>query len=83
MQTMTTIGLNIAESVLQVHGVDAGGQVIVRRQLKRRYVLSFLARAPGTGSYRGAMPPAYMKPFGAPRRRVLPVEEGSTQRVVD
>jgi transposase len=29
------------------------------------------------------MPPAYVKPCGAPRRRVLPVEEGSTQRVVD
>ena len=29
------------------------------------------------------IPPAYVKPFGAPRRRVLPVEEGSTQRVVD
>jgi len=27
--------------------------------------------------------PDYVKPFGAPRRRVLPVEEGSTQRVVD
>jgi len=27
--------------------------------------------------------PGYVKPFGAPRRRVLPVEEGSTQRVVD
>jgi len=39
MQTITTIGLDIAKSVFQVHGVDAGGQVIVRRQLKRRYVL--------------------------------------------
>ena len=29
------------------------------------------------------IPPAYVRPFGAPRRRVLPVEEGSTQRVVD
>jgi transposase len=29
------------------------------------------------------IPPIYVKPFGAPRRRVLPVEEGSTQRVVD
>jgi transposase len=29
------------------------------------------------------MPPAYVKPFGAPRRRALPVEEGSTQRIVD
>ena len=29
------------------------------------------------------IPPAHVKPYGAPRRRVLPVEEGSTQRVVD
>ncbi|MHC2585051.1 transposase [Bradyrhizobium diazoefficiens] len=29
------------------------------------------------------IPPTYVKPFGAPRRRVLPMEEGSTQRVVD
>ena len=28
MQTITTIGLDIAKSVFQVHGVDAGGQVI-------------------------------------------------------
>jgi transposase len=27
--------------------------------------------------------PIYVKPFGAPRRRALPVEEGSTQRIVD
>jgi transposase len=29
------------------------------------------------------IPPVYVKPFGAPRRRVSPVEEGSTQIVVD
>src|ERR1700724_3462305 len=44
MQTITTIGLDIAKSVFQVHGVDAGGQVIVRRQLKRRYVLTFFRK---------------------------------------
>jgi hypothetical protein len=44
MQTITTIGLDIAKSVFQVHGVDAGGQVIVRRQLKRRYVLVFFQK---------------------------------------
>ena len=37
MQTTTTIGLDIAKSVFQVHGVDAAGQVVIRRQLKRRY----------------------------------------------
>jgi transposase len=36
MQTVTTIGLDIAKSVFQIHGVDAAGTVIVRRKLKRR-----------------------------------------------
>ena len=44
MQAITTIGLDIAKSVFQVHGVDADGQVIIRRQLKRRYVLAFFEK---------------------------------------
>ena len=39
MQTVTTIGLDIAKSVFQVHGVDAEGNVAIRRQIKRRYIL--------------------------------------------
>src|SRR5438552_3479588 len=46
MQTITTIGFDIAKSVFQVHGVDAVGQVIVRRQLKRRQVLAFFQKLP-------------------------------------
>jgi transposase len=46
MQAITTIGLDIAKSVSQVHGVDAAGQVVVRRQLKRRYVLAFIQKLP-------------------------------------
>jgi len=46
MQTITTIGLDIAKSVFQVHGVDAAGQVIIRRQLKRRAVLAFFEKLP-------------------------------------
>ena len=46
MQTVTTIGLDIAKSVFRVHGVDAAGQVVVRRQLKRRYVLAFFEKLP-------------------------------------
>jgi Transposase len=46
MQTITTIGLDIAKSVFQVHGVDADGNVVVRRQLKRRYVLAFFQKLP-------------------------------------
>jgi transposase len=37
MQAITTVGLDIAKSVFQVHGVDAHGNVIFRRQLKRRF----------------------------------------------
>ena len=46
MQTITTVGLDIAKSVFQVHGVDAAGQVVIRRQLKRRYVLAFFQKLP-------------------------------------
>jgi transposase len=32
--------------VFQVHGVDAAGQVVIRRQLKRRFVLAFFQKLP-------------------------------------
>ena len=44
MQAIATVGLDIAKSVFQVHGVDARGSVVVRRQLKRRYVLAFFKK---------------------------------------
>ena len=46
MQAVTTIGLDIAKSVFQVHGIDAQGNVVIRRQLKRRYVLAFFGKLP-------------------------------------
>lgn len=46
MLAITTIGLDIAKSVFQVHGVDAQGSVVARRQLKRRYVLGFFKKLP-------------------------------------
>jgi transposase len=46
MQAVTTIGLDIAKSVFQVHGVDAQGNVVFRRQLKRRHVLAFFQKLP-------------------------------------
>ena len=42
MKTVTTIGLDIAKSVFQVHGIDAAGKVVIRKQLKRARVLPFL-----------------------------------------
>jgi transposase len=44
MQSISTIGLDIAKSVFQVHGVDPAGQVVLRRQLRRRQVLSFFQK---------------------------------------
>ena len=49
MQAMTTIGLDIAKSVFQVHGIDAEGNVLIRRQLKRRYLM----RTASTGRTHG------------------------------
>ena len=46
MQSMSTIGLDIAKSVFQVHGVDAAGRVVMRRQLRRGQVLAFFQKLP-------------------------------------
>jgi transposase len=46
MQGVTTVGLDIAKSVFQLLGIDARGNDIVRRQLKRRYVLTFFQKLP-------------------------------------
>ncbi len=40
---VSTIGLDLAKSVFQVHGVDAAGEVVVRRKLRRGQVLPFFA----------------------------------------
>lgn len=46
MTRITTIGLDLAKNVFQVHGVDAEGKVVVARQLKRKDVLAYFARLP-------------------------------------
>ena len=46
MGQVVTIGLDIAKSVFQVHGVDAGGAVVMRRRLTRSRMLAFFAKAP-------------------------------------
>ncbi len=46
MERVTTIGLDLAKRVFQVHGVDAAAAVTVRRSLRRRQVLAFFAKLP-------------------------------------
>ncbi len=38
MGQVSTIGLDIAKNVFQTHGIDATGEVVVRRQFRRRQV---------------------------------------------
>ena len=46
METAVTIGLDLGKSVFQVHGVDAGGAVVVQRRLTRGKLLGFFAKQP-------------------------------------
>jgi|TARA_B100002003_G_scaffold205199_1_gene198501 transposase len=41
MVDVDVVGLDLAKSVFQVHGVDADGDVVIRRQLRRSQMLSF------------------------------------------
>jgi transposase len=43
---VTTIGLDIAKNLFQVHGVDARGRVMLRKRLRRAQVLTFFANLP-------------------------------------
>ncbi len=43
---ITTIGLDIAKNVFQVHGIDANETVVVRKQLRRSQVLAFFKALP-------------------------------------
>src|SRR6185312_9091100 len=46
MESAVTIGLDLGKSVFQVHGVSAGGAVVVQRRLTRGRVLAFFAKQP-------------------------------------
>ena len=44
MQTVTTIGIDIAKSVFQVHGVDAAGQVVISEHMAARTNAAFVKK---------------------------------------
>ena len=46
MEQVTTIGLDLAKKVFQVHGVDAVAAVVARRALRRRQVLAYFSKLP-------------------------------------
>src|SRR5262244_1029085 len=46
MSEITTIGLDLAKHVFQVHGIDAQGTTVLRKRLRRGQVLAFFSRIP-------------------------------------
>ena len=46
MERATTIGLDLAKNVMQAHGIDAAGKIVLRRKLRRGAVLEFFAALP-------------------------------------
>jgi transposase len=43
---VSTIGVDLAKNVFQVHGVDSGGKVVITRQLRRKQVMDFFSKIP-------------------------------------
>lgn len=48
MGEVSTIGLDIAKSVFQVHGVDADGAVVIRKRVSRAKILEFFGEFPAS-----------------------------------
>lgn len=46
MEDVAVVGVDVAKSVFQVHGIDARGEVVLRRKLSRSKLLSFFATLP-------------------------------------
>jgi hypothetical protein len=52
---ITTIGIDLAESVFQVHGVDERGKAVLRKQLKRAEVGQVLCQCAGVPGGDGSL----------------------------
>ena len=46
---ITTVGLDVAKQVFQVHGIDTHGKVVVRKQLRRKEVVEYFTQLPPCG----------------------------------
>jgi transposase len=46
MSEVTTVGLDLAKTVFQVHGIDGSGAAVLRKRLRRGQVLAFFASLP-------------------------------------
>lgn len=46
MLDVTTVGLDLAKTVFQVHGADGAGRAVLRKKLRRDQVLAFVCQLP-------------------------------------
>jgi transposase len=46
MESITTVGIDLAKSVFQIHAIDAAGKVVVSRAIRRRDFMAFMNRLP-------------------------------------
>jgi transposase len=62
---ITTVGIDLAKSLFQIHGVDGDGHIIVRKLLRRGQMLAFFADLPPciVGHEVKLMPPSYVKAY--------------------
>ena len=58
---ITTLGIDLAKSVFQLHGTDAGGRVVLRKRLRRNQVLEFMVQKAVKDLQRLAVPSAYTR----------------------
>ena len=71
MNNVTTIGVDLAKNVFQVHGVDASGRAVIRQQLRRRQVgPTFLQETATVSDRRGSL--RYGSSLGAAIDRARP-----------
>ena len=48
---VSTIGVDLAKNVFQVHGVDSAGKIVITRQLRRKQVIDFFSKIPLPGRH--------------------------------
>ena len=52
---VSTIGVDLAKNVFQVHGVDSAGKVVITRQLRRKQVIEFFSKLPALPGRHGGL----------------------------
>jgi transposase len=53
---VSTIGVDLAKNVFQVHGVDSSGKVVISRQLRRKQVIDFFSKILAWSAWKPAEP---------------------------